>query len=125
MRILIDEDLPRALEVVFFARGFEVQRVKNIPTLRGQPDEVIFDFAAHSQSIIVTGDLDFPNPQRFPIDTLPGMMLLRFPNEMPVDVICEEVTRLIADVAEKDFSNLLIIEPGHLRIRALHSKIDK
>lgn len=119
MRFLIDEDLPRALVEVFAARGFQVQRVYTLPELRGQPDEVIFDYAVRQDAIIVTADLDFPNPHRFSLHQIPGMLLLRFPNELPVPLMCREVQRLTKNLRDEEFNNLIVIEPGYIRIRAM------
>lgn len=57
MLFLIDENLPRTLGDVFQEKGFKVEIVQDNPELRGEPDEVIFDYAARRQAIIVTRDL--------------------------------------------------------------------
>lgn len=123
MLFLIDEDLPCALGEIFSSRGYEVQQVRDISSLRGAPDEVIFAYAEAHHAIIVTGDLDFPNPERFPIHQLPGMILTRFPNEMPVAAICREVERLTKDLADAEWQQLLIIEPGFIRLRPLDAPL--
>ena len=93
--------------------------MRDIPSLRGQPDEVIFEYAARHGMILATGDLDFPNPERFALERLPGMILTRFPNEMPVKTIYNEIVRLTKDLDDSELQQLLIIEPGFIRLRPI------
>lgn len=45
MKFLIDENLPPSIGEVFAQKGYEVETVVDNPALRGEPDEVIFDYA--------------------------------------------------------------------------------
>ena len=119
MTILLDEDLPQALSDVFQESGYTTQCVATIPALRGKPDEVIFDYACKHGYVLATADLGIPNPIRFPLSRIPGLILFRFPSEMPVRALCAETTRLIRELQEKEYYQLLIIEPGFIRLRPL------
>ena len=119
MRFLIDENLPTAAGNIFTARGFLVEHVADLSELRGKPDEVIFDYAVREKSVIVTRDLGFTNPGRFNLSLVKGIVVLRFPNEITVAYMCEEIKRLITDLDEQHFTRLVVIEPGSIRIREL------
>lgn len=119
MLFLIDENLPETIGKVFTDRGFQVESVKSLPQLHGQPDEVIFNYAVEQQAIIVTRDLDFANPLRFDLRNLLGIIILRFPNEISMTKMIQEVKNLFIDFAETDFHALIIASPGSIRKRRL------
>lgn len=117
--MLIDENLPCSIGDIFRERGFRVICVNEQQTLRGKSDEVIFNYAAETQAVIVTRDLRFANPTRFPLHKLPGIVVLRFPNEVSIAALCSEVRRLVAELREEDFFQIVVIEPGSVRMRPL------
>lgn len=119
MRFLIDENLPVSMGDIFIEQGFEAEAVADLPALRGKSDEVIFDYAAKNNAIIVSQDLDFTNPLCFDLRRVRGLILLRFPNEISMAKMRSEVARLIESLREQDFYKLIIIEPGSLRTREL------
>ncbi len=116
---LIDENLPRAVGNIFEARGFLVEYVTAIPEIHRAPDELIFEYAAENQFIVVTRDLGFTNPFRFELDRVPGIMVLRFPNSIRIASLCSLVARLIAGLAAKDFHGIMLVEPALMRRRTL------
>ncbi|MBI2644165.1 MAG: DUF5615 family PIN-like protein [Candidatus Wildermuthbacteria bacterium] len=120
MIFLIDENITSSIRILFEEKGFEAECVKNIQELRGQPDEVVFDYAVAKQAVIVTKDLGFANPTRFPLTQLLGLVVLRFPNEVSVTTLYKEVERLIEGMEEQDFrKRIIVIEPGSVRSRPL------
>ncbi|TSC77517.1 MAG: hypothetical protein G01um101424_364 [Parcubacteria group bacterium Gr01-1014_24] len=119
MLFLIDENLPFSVGAIFIERGFAVECVGDIKELRGKSDEIIFDYARGKQAIIVTRDLQFANPTRFALNKLLGVMVLRFPNEISITMLCKETERLTRDLKEEDFRQLLVIEPGSIRMRTI------
>ncbi|MBI4159708.1 DUF5615 family PIN-like protein [Candidatus Wolfebacteria bacterium] len=118
MLFLIDENIPRSLGLVFKRGNSDVEFVYDSQKLRGKSDEVILNYAHERGFIIVTRDLQFANPYFYP-SRLAGLVIIRFPNEISVPALCDEVERLTADLKEVDYRNLLIIEPGLLRSRKL------
>lgn len=115
LAILIDEDLHRSISEVFQELGFKVFDVRDVG-LRGKADDEVFDWAQRKNAIIVSGDLDFANILKFPKHR--GMIILRFPNKMLIEVINEEVKRLLKDLKSEDYkNNLIIVSPDNLRIR--------
>ena len=119
LRFLIDENLPRIVGGVFKLSGFVVEHVGSNPSLRQKSDEAIFDYAVEQKSVIVTRDLGFANPTKFPLHKIMGLVIIRFPNEVRIATLCKEIERLVDAFEEKDFHNLIIIEPGSVRKREL------
>jgi len=116
---LIDENLPGSIGSIFTDLGFRVESVQSLKQLRGQPDEVIFAYAVSQQAVIVTRDLNFANPLRFELPRLAGMVVIRFPNDMSIAGISQEVRRLATTVPSEDWNNLIIFEPASVRLRKL------
>lgn len=119
MYFLIDENLPESVGQVFAKQGAIVKCVVDLAELRGQPDEVIFEYSVAKGAIIITRDLGFANPERFDIRELKGIIILRFPNEISIATLCDEVERMTRDFKDADFYYLIVIEPGSIRKREL------
>lgn len=122
MRFLIDENLPVSVGSVFEGLGFQVQHVRDIKGLHGRPDEVIFDYAVSQKSIVVTRDLNFANPIRFELHRLPGIVVLRFPNDISIKVMVTEIKNLISAFKNNDWHNIIILQPGSARLRQIDKK---
>ncbi len=116
---LIDENLPRAVGEVFTGLGFRAECVGDNPSLRQKSDEVIFEYAVERKAVIVTRDVGFANPFRFPLNTSAGLIVLRFPNEISMNALCAELRRLIEGFGSEDFNDLIVVEPGSVRKRKL------
>jgi hypothetical protein len=55
---------------------------------------------------------------RFPLGSLCGIIIAHFPNEMPCDLLNEQIAASLQALSESDFpGNLIILEPGRVRIR--------
>lgn len=119
MLFLVDENLPRSITNVFQELGFKTEHVSNNPELRSQSDEDIFYYAIKNSAIIVTRDLGFANPFRFPLEKLTGLIIIRFPNEILISTLCSEIKKLVQGFKEEDFKSILVIEPGSVRKREL------
>lgn len=115
LKALIDEDLPRSIADVFRSLGFAVFDVRDVG-LKGKSDLSVFNWAQEKKAIIVSADLGFANEIEF--SKHKGMIILHFPNELSTVVVNQEALRLLKDFKEKDFkNNLVIVSPGHVRIR--------
>lgn len=70
MKFEFDENLDRALAVPLLAAGHDVATV---PTKRlsGRPDEAICAACRAAERNLITLDLDFSNPLRFPVAGAP------------------------------------------------------
>jgi len=118
MKVLIDENLPVSMGACFVNRGWEIVHAAETE-LRSQPDEVLFDYAARHQALVTTRDVRFASLIRFPLDQLAGIVVVRFPQTVSIQNLVRECTRLLADLQEDDFRNLIVVEPGGVRMRPL------
>ena len=117
LKFLIDEDMPRSTVKVLKTKGFDSLDVRDCG-LRGKSDDEIFKFAKREKAIILTGDMGFGNLLRFPIGSHFGIVIVHFPNEVPTSELNSQIIKALDNLAEAEFKgNLIIIEPGKVRIR--------
>ena len=116
-RFVIDEDMPRSTGVALVEAGYEVKDVRDHGH-RGASDEEIYRFAQQQEAILLTGDLGFGNILKFPLGKHFGIVVARFPTEMTPKEMNREIVASLRDLTETDFKgNLIILEPGRIRIR--------
>jgi len=116
-RFVIDEDMPRSTGRALARQGYVVMDVRD-HGLRGASDLDIFDFAKGKEAVLVTADLGFGNILQFPLGGHFGIVIVRFPNDMPFQRISEQLVERLKHFAEEDYrGNLIVIEPGKMRIR--------
>lgn len=117
LKFVIDEDMPRSTARIPKARGYEVLDVRDCG-LRGKSDEEVFKFAQKEKAIILTGDLGFGNLLRFPIGNHSGIIIVHYPNEISTFQLNNQIAKAFDTLTETDFKgNLIILEPGKVRIR--------
>ena len=116
-KFLIDEDMPRSTAGALKGRGYEVKDIRDYG-LRGADDEKVYQFAQSNQAVLITGDMGFGNILHFPIGRHFGIVIVHFPNEMTTHEINRQLVDRFREFTEDDFKgNLIIIEPGKVRIR--------
>ena len=76
MRFKLDENLPADLLPLFSEGGHDVATVRD-EGLGGAGDADLFDRARSEDRTLVTLDLDFANPLRFPVAGTAGIVVLR------------------------------------------------
>lgn len=117
LKFVIDEDIPRSTARVLKARGFEVLDVRDCG-LRGKSDDEVFEFAQKEKAVILTGDMGFGNLLHFPVGSHSGIVIAHFPNEISSSESNNQIVKAFNNLTEADFNgNLIIIEPGKIRIR--------
>ena len=117
MKAVIDEDLPRSLSDTLTSLGFVAFDIRDTQ-FRGKTDDLIFLFAQRNKAVLFSGDLGFSNILTFPLETHYGIVILRFPNEMPIEKINNETKRLLKKLKTSDYKgNLIILSPGKIRLR--------
>ncbi|HZX35894.1 MAG TPA: DUF5615 family PIN-like protein [Thermodesulfobacteriota bacterium] len=117
LKILLDENLSRSTAKTLRQNGFEVLEVRDCG-LRGKSDEEIFDFAKKEKAVILTGDIGFGNVLRFPLGVHHGIFVVHFPTEVSLYEINRQIMAAFNGLSKEDFSgNLIILEPGKIRIR--------
>ena len=101
---VVDEDLPRSLVRALQDVGLEADHVIECG-LRGQPDGSIFDHAV-------------ANVLRFPRGSHHGIVVTRFPNGLPTTTMNADIVRVLGDLSDEELrGNLVILEPGRIRLR--------
>jgi predicted nuclease of predicted toxin-antitoxin system len=112
---MLDENLGLRWIGQLRAAGHDVDTVVG-EQLSGSTDESVIDAAAGADRGLVTLDLDFANPLRFPPENTPGIAVLRVrerPGRNDVDLV---VRRLIIGLAAHDLTGRLwVVEPAHIR----------
>jgi predicted nuclease of predicted toxin-antitoxin system len=116
-RFLVDEDLPRSLARHLRAVGIPAEDVRDVG-LRNKPDDDIFTYAVSHALVLLSGDGGFGNILRFPLGSHPGIVLARFPNEVPTAKLNDAILQAVRSLTDEEIAgNLIIIEPGRIRLR--------
>jgi len=116
MRFLADENVPRVVIERLRTEGHDVISV--VEAKPSAPDDEILNVAEADGRILITGDRDFGEMvvrQRF---ELRGVLLLeldRLTNAMRADTVAQ----VVSAHAERLVGNLVVIEPGRIRVRPL------
>lgn len=117
MIAVIDEDLPRKLDEVLKKLGWEVKDIRDFG-LQGKSDEEIIGFAKKCKAVLFSSDKDFLNILKYPPKDYYGIVILNFPNEASIEFLINETKRALAKIPLEEFQgNLIIIEPGKIRLR--------
>jgi len=113
---LIDEDMPCSTAKELIKAGYHALDVRDVG-LRGQSDDKVFTYAQKHKAILLSADLGFANTVRFPIGSHNGIIVLRFPNETSTQRLNQELIKSLSGLKDEDiYGNLVIIEPGRVRI---------
>lgn len=116
-KFVIDEDMPRSTAKLLRDSGYEAFDIRD-HHLRSAPDNKIFQFAQSLEAVLITGDMGFSNILHFPLGTHHGILVAHFPNHISPKELNSRLLDNVKNLAEEDFSgNLIIIEPGKIRIR--------
>lgn len=116
MRLLADENVSRLVIERRRARGFEVISVSD--TNPGAPDTDVLGAADAEGCILITEDRDFGElviRQRLSVRGVLLLELDRLSNAAEADTVAE----VVSIHADKLSGNLVVIEPGRIRLRAL------
>ncbi len=100
--LLVDENIKRDIATAFRDAGCYVLSVHDAG-LKGQPDPVLFEFAAENDLVLVTHDFDFLNANKYALPQCGG--LIHLPSTL------NERTQRAADLMKAilfDFSALLL-----------------
>jgi predicted nuclease of predicted toxin-antitoxin system len=115
MKSKFDEDLDGGLAAPLLTAGRDVTTVRE-QRLSGRPDESIYAACRAERRILITLDLDFSNPLRFPVARVPGIIVLRLPRPL-LRIISSMVAQLPALLQrERPEGSLWILQPERLRI---------
>lgn len=116
-QFLTDEDMPRSLARFLTESNVDTLDVRDAG-LRGQSDEAILAYAKTNQRTIITADVEFGNILRFALGTHPGIIVARFPVQIPIREVNAAILAAIQSLSESDLAgNVVTITPTQIRIR--------
>ena len=115
---LIDENLPAAVAEELIARGFDAEAVADNPAIRSAADADLVVYAQRRELIIVSRDKDFADLSKYPFGSHSGVVCVRLPNRMAIDAQVDIVVTAIASLKPEELAgNIVVIEPGQMRMR--------
>ena len=116
-KFVIDEDIARSTGAVLTDAGHEIIDIRD-HGFRAAEDEKVFRFAQSKKAVLLTGDIGFGNLAKFPLGRHHGILIIHFPSKLPVREINRQILLALKELKDADFSgNLVIVEPGKMRIR--------
>ena len=115
MKFKLDENFDRRLASLFEADGHDVDTVA-AEGLSGAADEAVFAACRVAGRVLVTLDLDFANPFRFPPADTEGVIVVRPPRPVlsAIRATLAGILPLIKSQPVK--GQLWIAEPGRIRV---------
>ena len=115
VKIKFDENFDRRLEPLLAAEGHDVDSVL-AEGLGGAKDDVIYETCKALGRTLVTLDLDFSNPLRFPPSDTEGIIVVRPPRPLlkAIRVTLMSVLPELKSLPIK--GKLWIVEPGRIRV---------
>lgn len=112
MKIKLDENVHRDVLEPLTAQGHDVATVLD-QGLAGRPDAAIAKAVQAEERCLVTSDLDFADPRRYPPRRFPGLVVLRLSTPTTrSQIAC--LTRFFADIPEV-VGHLWILEDTRAR----------
>lgn len=114
MKLKLDENFDVRLVPELLEEGFDADTVV-AEGLAGSPDETIFDACKAAGRTLVTLDLDFSNPLRFPPENSEGIVVVR-PPKAALSSIQATLWSAIAQLKTGAMKGKLwIVEVGRIR----------
>ena len=116
MKLKLDENLGRSARDELAGGGHEVASVAE-QSLGGATDDALIEVCRTEGRALVTFDLDFANPLRFPPDRYPGIAVFRPPPRISAEIL-RALVKTFAGALEKEqlAGHLWIIEVGRIRV---------
>jgi hypothetical protein len=115
VKFKLDENLDARFASILVDAGHECDSVR-AEGLGGKSDDELFAACAAERRVLITLDLDFADPIRFPPAKTAGTIVLR-PHRPTLGLICETLASVISILARERLDGLLwIVEPGRVRI---------
>ena len=115
MKIKLDENLDPRLVPELESRGFDVDTIV-AERLSGASDEVVYETCRKLGRVLITLDLDFSNPFRFPPGDTDGIIVVRPPRPILSAIRATLLSGLPQLKTLPLKGTLWIIEPGRIRV---------
>ncbi len=115
MKIKLDENLDPRLVPALESEGFDADTVA-AENLSGSSDDMIYETCQKVGRVLVTLDLDFSNPFRFPPATTEGIVVVRPPRPV-LSAIRATLFSVLPQLKSLPLKGTLwIVEPGRIRV---------
>jgi hypothetical protein len=124
MRFKLDENFDPRLAPLVAEGGHEVDTVRG-EGMSGSKDEALYRACVESGRTLITLDLDFSNPLRFPPGPTEGIIVVRPPRPV-FSLIHATLAVALPDLKSKPLrGKLWIVEPGRLRLYDPGGEVEK
>lgn len=124
MRFKLDENLDARLAALLAERGHEADSVRS-EGLGGAFDERLFAECAREGRVLITLDLDFADPLRFPPWRPAGIIVLR-PQRNTLALIRQTLAAALPALEREPIAGALcIVEPGRIRVHCPEAEDDE
>ncbi|MBN2294056.1 MAG: DUF5615 family PIN-like protein [Pirellulales bacterium] len=121
MKLKLDENLDRRLVPLLEAEGHDVDTVP-AEGLSGLDDDAIYTACQVAGRALITLDLDFSNPFRFPPGDTEGILVVRPPRPV-LPAIHSTLASILPQLNTQPLKgSLWIAEPGRIRIYDPHDE---
>lgn len=114
LRFLVDMGIGQSVVEWLNSKSHDALSVRNALNMKAS-DEMIFEFAADQNRIVLTCDLDFSDIMVASKQNQPSIIILRLEDETPANVI-ERLKKILPEVVE-DLKNGCIISVNESRYR--------
>jgi predicted nuclease of predicted toxin-antitoxin system len=116
VKFKLDENLGSRTADLIAAAGHDVHTVSE-ERLNGTDDERLFKICSSENRCLITLDLDFADPLRFPPYKGAGLAVLRLPRTLSLNLLADLVRDLLAAIErESIIGRLWVVEAGRIRI---------
>ena len=116
LRFLTDEKISTSLVRALRNKGHNVKDIKE-EKLFGTSDKEIVNISMKENRIILTHDKDFANISDFPIQSHNGIVLIRYKDQSPDNVIAKFIPLLDTRLKNKFKKSLVTIKDEFIKIQ--------
>lgn len=116
MRFKLDENFGTRTQKLFRQIGHEITTVRD-EGMQGASDQTIYEKCCAEQLCLVTLDLDFSNVMRFPPEKTRGIVVIRTPKNVTLDVLARMVSQFLRILSQLSIEKqLCIVEMDRIRV---------
>ena len=124
MKFKLDENFGTRTQNIFRSAGYDVQTVWD-QGLQGCPDRQIYETCCSEKRCLVTLDLDFADTILFPPDKTGGIVVIRVPRNLSLQLLERLINQFIEAHKKMPIKKeLWIVEVGRIRIHQTENEDD-